>query len=131
MKTVMELQNKLTAKQTELVDVRAELAVKQAEESSFEIDRDIAENDLRVAIDEESVTVCGLTFNPSRIIEELDPTAWRCMINDHSDSMDNSCDPEYVTLTEEIEELETQESDLESEIEDLEEQIEELEESEL
>jgi hypothetical protein len=39
------------------------------------------------SLDIETVTVCGQEFNPSRILEELDPTAYRCGLNDFEDSI--------------------------------------------
>jgi len=38
------------------------------------------------SLDCETVMVCGQEFNPSRILEELDPTAYRCGLNDFIDS---------------------------------------------
>ena len=35
---------------------------------------------------EGTVTVAGMEFNPSRILEELDPVAYRCGYNDWVDS---------------------------------------------
>lgn len=42
---------------------------------------------------EGEVEVAGLTFYPSRIIEELDPIAYRCGFNDYMDSL--YCDGAY------------------------------------
>lgn len=33
------------------------------------------------------IEVAGLCFTPSRIVEELDPTAYRCGFNDYVDSL--------------------------------------------
>ena len=38
---------------------------------------------------EGTVTVCGMEFYPSRILEELDPVAYRCGYNDWVDSDQN------------------------------------------
>ena len=48
------------------------------------IDREETNKDLmRDILDEEgTIKIGGLEFNPSRIIEELDPIAFRTMIND-------------------------------------------------
>lgn len=41
------------------------------------------EEQYREMLNEEGdVKVCGMTFSPSRILEELDPTAFRCGFND-------------------------------------------------
>ena len=36
---------------------------------------------------EELVTVVGLTFDPSRVVRELDPIAFRCYALDYADGM--------------------------------------------
>lgn len=51
------------------------------------------------------VKVCGLSFTPSRIIEELDPTAFRCGVSDYADSLigetlSEEIDGEYYNLDE-------------------------------
>lgn len=38
------------------------------------------------------VTVAGIQFYPSEILRELDPTAYRCGMNDYLDSMDLTTD---------------------------------------
>jgi len=43
-----------------------------------------------------TVEVGGLTFMPSDIVEKLDPTAFRCGVNDYADSLIND------TITDEI-----------------------------
>jgi hypothetical protein len=51
------------------------------------------------------VKVAGLSFTPSRIIEELDPTAFRCGVSDYADSLigetlSDEIDGEYYNLDE-------------------------------
>lgn len=51
------------------------------------------------------VKVGGLSFTPSRIIEELDPTAFRCGVSDYADSLigetiSEEIDGEYYNLDE-------------------------------
>jgi len=45
------------------------------------------------------VNVCGMQFDPSRILEELDPIAFRCGLNDFQEYYDvyicPECDEEY------------------------------------
>ena len=38
------------------------------------------------------VVVCGMSYNPSRVLEELDPIAFNCGFNDYCDSMDITTD---------------------------------------
>lgn len=54
---------------------------------------------------EPEVKVAGLSFSASRIIEELDPTAFRCGVNDYADSLigetiSEEIDGEYYNLDE-------------------------------
>jgi hypothetical protein len=51
------------------------------------------------------VKVGGLSFTPSRIIEELDPIAFRCGVSDYADSLigetlSDEIDGEYYNLDE-------------------------------
>lgn len=75
----------------ELDEKRARLNVLENNENTDEYDE---------MLDEAGpVEVAGLTFNPSQIVKEMDPTAYRCGMNDHNDS-------EISDLTEEIKDLE-------------------------
>lgn len=76
---------------------------------------------------EGDVSVAGLMFEPSRILKELDPIAYRCGFIDYVDSVSDDDIPEYVELTEQIEECEEKIAEMESELEDLETELEELE----
>lgn len=51
-----------------------------------------------------TVTVVGMEFYPSRIIEELDPVAYRCGYNDWVDSY--QCDLEDAIENEDYSEIE-------------------------
>ena len=59
-----------------------------AEENGYEIkDESRLEQEYRDILDDNGpVKVCGLTFYPSTILEELDSTAYRCGFNDWLDS---------------------------------------------
>jgi hypothetical protein len=46
------------------------------------------------------IEVCGMTFSSRRILEELDPTAYRCGMNDYIDSIMK--DGEYYELDDEL-----------------------------
>lgn len=46
---------------------------------------DIHEESLAELLDcEGPVEVAGMTFDPSAIVRELDPIAWRCMLADYN-----------------------------------------------
>ncbi len=113
--TKTELENAIAIK-------NAEIEAKQREIDGFEIDPDEHEEEYKESLDSEGdVNVCGLTFSPSRIIKELDPTAYRCGLLDYIDSLDVSDDPAYRELEEELKSLEYELADLEGELEELEE----------
>ena len=99
---------------------QAEIAAKEKEIDNFEVDVDEYEGSYKESLDSEGpVNVAGMTFEASRIIEELDPTAYRCLLNDYVDSCEKEEDPKYKELEEELETLEDELSDLESELEDI------------
>ena len=69
-------------------------------------DYDLDDNDDKEQYDEhldgvfDPVELGNLTFDPSKIIEELDPTAYRCGFNDYTDGLPErwiceGCDDEY------------------------------------
>jgi len=100
---------------------KAEIAAKEKEIDNFEFDPDDYEESYKEALDSEGpVNVAGMQFDASRIIEELDPTAYRCGLVDYVDSMDNEADPKFQDLVGELETLTDELADLESELEDIE-----------
>jgi hypothetical protein len=40
------------------------------------------------------INIAGIEFDPSRVLKELDPTAYRCGFNDWLDSCDYTIDPD-------------------------------------
>ena len=84
---------------------------------NFEIDQSKHEESYKDLIDASGpVMICGMKFTASRILEELDPTAYWCGLNNYVDSLDVANDSDYQAL--------------ESELADLEEELEALEEEE-
>ena len=119
--TKTELENAIAIK-------NAEIEAKQQEIDGFKIDPGEHEEDYKESLDSEGdVNVCGLTFSPSRIIEELDPIAYHCGLVAYVDGLDVSDDPAYKELEEELKALEGELADLESELEDLDDELEEME----
>lgn len=115
MSNINQLKSELLAAQYVLSEKRSQLAF-------FELDESDYEEGYKELIDEctEVVVIMGISFTPSRILEELDPVAYSCGLSDYVDSIDKSSNSEYQELESAIE-------DLEEEIESLESQIEELE----
>lgn len=52
------------------------------------------------------VEICGIEFEPSRILQELDPTAYRIALNNFIADIDIEDDPEYKSLVNDIDDLE-------------------------
>jgi len=108
-----ELEKAIELKQVEIEE-------KEEEIDNFELDPDDYEESYKECLDSEGpVNVAGMRFDASRIIEELDPTAYRCGLNDYVDSLEKEEDPKYKELEEELETLEDELADLESELEDI------------
>jgi len=110
-----ELQDKIN-------NVKELIKAKQNEIDSFEIDPDDFIDQYEESLNSEgAVQVAGLTFYPADIIKELDPTAYRCGLNDYVDGIDKADCKAYQELEEELEALEDELTDLENELEENEE----------
>lgn len=110
--TIDELKQAIEAK-------KAEIKAKQNEIDNFEINPcDFEEEYCEMLNEDGLVKVAGLSFDADQIIRELDPTAYRCGLNDFVDGIDKEDVEEYQKLLEELEELENELSDLETELEE-------------
>ena len=109
----------------QLVIARNNLKEKQQEMAGYEISRDAS--DYRDHLDEVygDIEICGGTYSAGSVLEEVDPTAFRCGMNDWIDSLDKEDEEDYKELMEEEEELENEISDLEEKVEELEQEEEE------
>ena len=102
---------------------QAEIVAKEAEIENFEIDVDDQEDAYKEALDSDGpVSVAGMEFEAHRIIEELDPTAYRCGLVNYVDGLEKDDDPKYKELEEELETLQDELADLEGELEELDEE---------
>ena len=87
---------------------------------NFEIDPDTVEERYCELIDETPVDVCGISFDASRILRELDPTAYNCGLSDFAASLDPMDESEeYAELEDELEELNDELEELNDELEEL------------
>lgn len=106
---------------TEIVDKKEEIRDKQKEIDSFDVSEYASDDQYREWLDcDGTITVFGLEFYPSRILEALDPTAYRCGFSDYTEGLYKEDFDEYKYLAEQLEELENELDDLEAELEDLE-----------
>ena len=94
----------------------------RVELQNFEINPDQHEDAYRDLIDElgGEVTVAGIKFCASRILEELDPIAFRCGLNDYVDTLDVTEDEDYKAIELEIESLEEELAEIEEELAEVE-----------
>lgn len=109
----------------QLIIARNNLKAKQAEMEAYEITRSEYEYKQYLNDVYGTVEVCGHTFESGDLLEDADPTAFRCGLNDWIDSLDKEDEDDYKELMEEEEELENEISELEEKIEELESEDEE------
>ena len=110
----------------ELVQLQNTLSEKESTLSSVEIDQDDFIENYEASLDDCNGDFMGMTA--SYILKNVDPIAYRCGLNDYCDNEDVTETEEYKQIEEEIETLESAIEDLEADIEAIEEEIEELEE---
>lgn len=99
---------------------KAEIKEKQAEMDSFEYES--TEDEYNDYLDSEGqVYVVGMSFDPSDILKNCDPIAYRVGKSDFDSNFDVTEVQEYQDLGSELEDLESELEDLESELSELEE----------
>ena len=96
MKTLEELREELEEK-------KARLSVLENNENTDEYDDALNESG--------PVQVAGLTFDPAQIVKEMDPTAYRCGMNDYNDEEQSNLAEEIETLEADIKEAEEEEKE--------------------
>ena len=89
------------------------ISEKQSEIDNFELDPDNYEEQYDDMLNECYPEVFNI--QPSRILYECDPIAYRCGMNDYIDSLELSDDDGYNELIDELEELENELEELEEE----------------
>ena len=127
MKNSIELlRAEVEMKEQEIRKMQALIADKEKQQSQIELDPDDYVTQFDESLDESipEIEIGCLTYSPSHVLKNVDPTAYRCGLNDFADSVfDASETDDYKALQEEIDQLQSNIEDLESEIEDLENQI--------
>ena len=119
--TIIKRQHKIRKMQSQIAD-------KEKQQEQFELDPDDYEDQFDESLDDSipEIEIGCLTYSPSHVLKNIDPTAYRCSLNDFIDSLDVEDSDEYKALQSEIDQLQSDIEDLESEIEDLENQIADL-----
>ena len=119
------LHSNLEVLKAQLLEAQQNLESAESSRDCIEIDVDDFEEQYKEMLDDCYGDFHG--FEYSRILEELDPTAFRCGLNDYCDSKDVEETQEWIEANEKVEAIESEIEDLESSIEDLESDIEDLE----
>ena len=129
MKNSIELlRAEVEMKEQEIRKMQALIANKEKQQGKIELDPDDYEDQFDESLDESipEIEIGCLTYSPSHVLKNVDPTAYRCGLNDFIDSLDVEDSDEYKALQEEIDQLQSDIEDLENDIEDLESEIEDL-----
>ena len=104
----------------DIEDKQGEIATAQSNIETFEYScTDEEYNEYLDNIFDE-VEVCGMTYNVSYALKELDPIAYRCGKSEYEADFDLENCEEYRDMLTELNELESQLDDLQTEIDDLE-----------
>ena len=122
------LRAEVEMKEHEIRKMQSQIADKEKQQSQIELDPDDFADQFDDSLDNSipEIEIGCLTYSPSHVLKNVDPTAYRCSLNDFVDSLDVEESDEYKALQEEIDQLKSDIEDLESEIEDLENQIADL-----
>ena len=129
MKNLIELlRAEVEMKEQEIRKMQSQIADKEKQQEQIELDPDDYEDQFDESLDDSipEIEIGCLTYSPSHVLKNVDPTAYRCSLNDFIDSLDVEDSDEYKELQEEIDQLQSDIEDLENDIEDLESEIEDL-----
>lgn len=120
--TIIKRQHKIRKMQSQIAD-------KEKQQEQFEHDPDDYEDQFDESLDDSipEIEIGCLTYSPSHVLKNVDPTAYHCSLNDFVDSLDVEDSDEYKALQSEIDDIQEEIDQLQSDIEDLENEIEDLE----
>lgn len=108
--------------------VLKEEALKEVQDSINNFEYAASEDEFNAYVDENwpEVEVMGMWFKPSRVLQELDETAWRCEKANYESSYDiERCD-EYIELQDELADLELAIAEINAELDEANEELENL-----
>ena len=125
MTKLKSLHANLEVLETQLIEAKSNLESAESVRDAVEIDVDDFLEEYKDCLGENYGDFHGYMY--SRTLEELDPTALRCGLNDWCDNKDVEDTEEWKTANEEVEEIESEIDDLKASIGVLEEELEELE----
>lgn len=115
------IQQQIAELESNLRGVKKELSDIQNEINNFDASDYVAESQYDDMLDEcyDMVNIGNLSYYPSKVLEAVDPIAYRCGYNDYVDSIDLDAIQEYCELVEQKETLESEIEDIQNEIDDL------------
>lgn len=121
MKNSIELlRAEVEMKEQEIRKMQALIANKEKQQEQIELDPDDFADQFDELLDERGEIEIGcLTYSPSHVLKNVDPTAYRCSLNDFVDSFDVEDSDEYKALQSEIDDIQDEIEDLENQIADL------------
>ena len=121
------LKAQISRLETVISEWKDNITSKQSEIESFEYE--CSDDEFSDWIDSiyPEVTIGSLTFSPSEVMKELDPTAYRCGKSDYESNYDLDDCEYYNDLKDELEALELNLEDLETELSDLQDELDSLE----
>ena len=119
------LRTDVEMKEHEIRKMQAQIADKEKQQRQIELDPDDFTDQFDESLDESipEIEIGCLTYSPSHVLKNVDPTAYRCSLNDFVDSLDVEDSDEYKALQSEIDDIQDEIDQLQSDIEDLENQI--------
>ena len=119
------LKSQIDSIESKLYALRLQVYNLESQQEQIELDPDDYEDQFDDMLDDNipEIKIGTLTYSPSYVLKNVDPTAYRCGLNDYVDSLDVEDSDEYKELQEEFDQLQSDIEDLENEIEDLENQI--------
>lgn len=113
---------------TTLSEIRFQISIKKIELSSinsqieaFELDPDDFADQYNESLTEsygDTVNIAGCEYDTVNALKQLDPTAYRCGLNDYVSMLDNTESEEYRDLLSERDDLECEIEDLEAQEQD-------------
>ena len=115
------LRAEVEMKEHEIRKMQSQIADKEKQQEQIELDPDDYEYQFDESLDDSipEIEICCLTYSPSHVLKNVDPTAYRCGLNDFIDSLDIEDSDEYKALQAEIDQLQSDIEDLENQIADL------------
>ena len=117
----LTIDQQIEAIKARITDQQAEIDNIRYDMDNFEIE--VTDEEYADHLDEiyGTVDVAGQSFDTSRILQELDPTAFRCEKLAYADSLDKEDNADFQELDNQLESMKMKLDDLKNELEELEE----------